>query len=127
MQAAFPELQLYLVELPSSDPDDVAAEVTAHRPSITSGLHPDAEYRRTIGALFAVYWLMRIGIDGERGFSFGVDDSWKPHMPPTPEGGDGASASGSNKSVKAGWDKRLAFYESQVMAAGVTPPHLSAT
>jgi len=113
VQAAFPELQLYLVELPSSDPDDVAAEVTAHRPSITSGLHPDAEYRRTIGALFAVYWLMRIGIDGERGFSFGVDDSWKPHMPPTPEGGDGASASGSNKSVKAGWDKRLAFYESQ--------------
>ena len=27
-------------------------------------------------ALFCVYWLARIGIDGERGFSFGVDDDW---------------------------------------------------
>ncbi len=25
---------------------------------------------------------MRIGMDGERGFSFGVDDAWQPREPP---------------------------------------------
>ena len=40
-------------------------------------------------ALFCVYWLARIGIDGERGFSFGVDNDWTPRPIPTPstEGG----------------------------------------
>ena len=47
-----------------------------HRGSITdvtSGISSTAEYNRTIGALFSFYWLMRIGIDGERGFAFGVE------------------------------------------------------
>jgi hypothetical protein len=35
------------------------------RSGTISGISSDAEYRRTIGALFAIYWLMRIGIDGE--------------------------------------------------------------
>ena len=54
----------------------------SRKPSVmgtTSGLTNDDEYRRTIGALFAIYWLMRIGIDGEKGFSFGVDDEWRKH------------------------------------------------
>ena len=46
---------------------------------VTSGISAKDEYNRTIGALFAVYWLMRIGIDGERGFSDGVDEkTWLP-------------------------------------------------
>ena len=39
---------------------------------VTSGISSAAEYNRTIGALFAFYWLVRIGIDGENGFSFGI-------------------------------------------------------
>lgn len=47
--------------------------------AVTSGISAADEYNRTIGALFAVYWLMRIGIDGERGFSYGVHDTtWIP-------------------------------------------------
>ena len=36
------------------------------------------EYQRTIGAFFALYWLARIGLDGEDGFCFGVDPEWQP-------------------------------------------------
>ena len=48
----------------------------------------DVEYKRTIGALFAIYWLMRLdeGSDthlrGDMAFCFGVDSQWQP---PTPE------------------------------------------
>ena len=74
---AFPELQLYLAATEQQAAEGAASE-TALR-GVTSGLTSDEEYRRTIGAMFAVYWLMRIGIDGERGFSFGVDEDWVPH------------------------------------------------
>lgn len=42
---------------------------------------------RTIGALFSVYWLMRLSLpsvggsallDGQRGFAFGVNAEWCP-------------------------------------------------
>lgn len=62
---AFPELQLFFVcggASPSS-----------------SGDAPQEEYQRTIGALFSVYWLLRIndpGAHGREGFCFGVDSSW---------------------------------------------------
>jgi len=61
---------------------------TVHGKSITSGNSSADEYKRTIGALFGVYWLMRLdlpsvtdsdGLDGQQGFCFGVDpDSWVP-------------------------------------------------
>ena len=44
--------------------------------NVSSGVTGTEEYRRTVGALFAVYWLARIGVDGERGFSMGVDDEY---------------------------------------------------
>merc|ERR1712190_31540 len=47
---AFPELAIYM-----------AAE---SQNATTSGRTADDEYQRTIGALFAVYWLMRLDIDG---------------------------------------------------------------
>lgn len=69
MEAGFPELKLYL-----------AAEST------TSGRTGDDEYQRTIGALFAIYFLMRIDIDGREGFVFGCDETadglWIPRAPP---------------------------------------------
>ena len=64
--AAFPELGYYMI-----------ADST-----VSSGGTPELEYLRTMGAAFAVYWLMRIGIDGERGFCFGVDASWRPNVAP---------------------------------------------
>jgi len=60
-RAAFPELQLYQVDSATS-----------------SGRSGDDEYQRTVGALLAVFWLMRLHIDGKEGFCFGLDASWKP-------------------------------------------------
>jgi len=65
--SAFPEMSLYLAD----------SSVT------TSGRTGDDEYQRTVGALFAVYWLMRLDIDGKEGFSFGVDSSWRPRSLPS--------------------------------------------
>lgn len=52
--------------------------------------------------MFAVYWLMRIGIDGELGFSFGVDEHWAPRPPCPPT----ITPSGAQL-------KRQTFYEKQ--------------
>eukprot|EP00930_Biecheleria_cincta_P037717 TRINITY_DN25918_c0_g1_i1.p1 TRINITY_DN25918_c0_g1~~TRINITY_DN25918_c0_g1_i1.p1 ORF type:complete len:572 (-),score=110.77 TRINITY_DN25918_c0_g1_i1:94-1809(-) len=54
---AFPELGLFFID---------------NEPS-SSGLRPFDEYQRTIGALFAVYWLIR---EDKSGFSFGYDAHW---------------------------------------------------
>ena len=70
MVLAFPELRLYLS----------AAGTTS------SGNSSTDEYKRTIGAFFAIYWLMRLdlptvegsqGLDGQRGFCFGVGADWE--------------------------------------------------
>ena len=86
IRKAFPELELYCATLApaaggngaGSDADDAPAGAAPN--AVTSGLTSDAEYR-TIGAMLAVYWLMRIGIDGERGFSFGVDEELPREVP----------------------------------------------
>ncbi|CAK0853888.1 unnamed protein product, partial [Prorocentrum cordatum] len=57
-RAAFPELQLYQVDSATS-----------------SGRSGDDEYQRTVGALFAVFWLMRLHLDGGA------------HFPPSADGG----------------------------------------
>eukprot|EP00326_Haptolina_ericina_P043239 CAMPEP_0181257476 /NCGR_PEP_ID=MMETSP1096-20121128/50265_1 /TAXON_ID=156174 ORGANISM="Chrysochromulina ericina, Strain CCMP281" /NCGR_SAMPLE_ID=MMETSP1096 /ASSEMBLY_ACC=CAM_ASM_000453 /LENGTH=613 /DNA_ID=CAMNT_0023355797 /DNA_START=93 /DNA_END=1934 /DNA_ORIENTATION=- len=90
---AFPELTLYMV---------ISDEAKAGGSDVSSGVTPAAEYRRTIGAMFAVYWLMRIGIDGELGFSFGVDEHWAPRPPCPPT----ITPSGAQL-------KRQTFYEKQ--------------
>jgi hypothetical protein len=64
--AAFPELALYVAV--GSDAEEVVT---------TSGRSSDVEFQRTIGALFAFFWLMRLDGDGARCFSFGVDDNWQ--------------------------------------------------
>mmetsp|Transcript_13697 Transcript_13697/g.29033 ORF Transcript_13697/g.29033 Transcript_13697/m.29033 type:complete len:1065 (-) Transcript_13697:456-3650(-) len=71
----FPELRLYL-----------AVDADAKEVKTTGGLTSHEEYKRTIGAAHAVYWLMRLDLhgtpgvanDGQRGFSFGVDSDWNP-------------------------------------------------
>eukprot|EP00929_Paragymnodinium_shiwhaense_P075316 TRINITY_DN38498_c0_g1_i1.p1 TRINITY_DN38498_c0_g1~~TRINITY_DN38498_c0_g1_i1.p1 ORF type:complete len:1251 (+),score=272.20 TRINITY_DN38498_c0_g1_i1:240-3992(+) len=64
--ASFPELALYMAD--------------GGQGGTTSGRSADDEYQRTIGALFAVYWLMRLGEDGDGAisFTFGVDENWQP-------------------------------------------------
>jgi len=66
---AFPELALYMAR---------RVEHQAGTVDMTSGITPADEYRRTVGALFCVYWLARIDMDGKRGFTYGVDDDWTP-------------------------------------------------
>ena len=107
VRAAFPELTLYLAcreqkrrEAEAEDGEG-GGDGGAGKPAVTSGLTSDDEYRRTIGALFAVYWLMRIGIDGERGFSFGVDDQWRPHERPILEDGKSQARAPSVMSDKS--------------------------
>jgi len=63
---SFPELRLFF--------DDENADANSRA---SSGISAAAEYQRTVGALFAVYWLLRIDLDGSNGFCFGVDDDWK--------------------------------------------------
>lgn len=97
--AAFPELGWYMVQrrVPNAPPH-------ANEPTTSNAL-PEDEYRRTIGAMFAVYWLARIGIDGERGFSFGVDESWAANALPAE-----ASPSSVPFARMSALEKRLAFY-----------------
>jgi len=101
---AFPELKLYMAYV--SDRDD-------YLPDVSSGMTASCEYRRTVGALFAVYWLARIGIDGERGFSFGVDEDWRPRSEPadTNESGVLDTAKQSSNHTERNRGKRLAFHD----------------
>lgn len=67
---SFPELQLFFHE---------QSETSGKTAS--SGVSNEAEYQRTIGALFAVYWLLRIQLDGRVSFCYGVDVDWLPCRP----------------------------------------------
>jgi len=74
--AAFPELDLYLME------NTRVTEVPGNlNKCVSSGRTIGDEYQRTVGAFFAIYWLMRLHTDGKDGFSFGVDDAWMPMTP----------------------------------------------
>lgn len=89
---AFPELDWYLLE--NDDRCDPKVLTTS------SGRTMSSEYQRTIGAFFAIYWLMRLRLDGREGFSFGVDKDWKP-----------LKAKGKDGDVFCPAEKRLKFYE----------------
>ena len=94
IRSAFPELGYYLV-----------GETTS------SGETNKTEYYRTICSLFCIYWLMRIGIDGERGFSLGVDPTSEAWVPKEPSDDDNAAADTDDNEVarqifleKAPWE-----------------------
>ena len=67
-----------------------AAAAATGRPATSSG-RSEEEYRRTFGALFSVYWLLRIdclsaevgGLGGQLGFSFGVEGRAGAHRAPS--------------------------------------------
>jgi len=62
----FPELELFL---------EIDQPIKNSTPGLRAVSTGEAEYQRTIGALFAVYWLVRLPLDGKEGFCYGVDDS----------------------------------------------------
>jgi len=64
--AAFPELELFYV---------------CHG-ATSSGRTGHVEYQRTLGALFSVYWFLRLDTDGREGLSFGYDDEWSVRSSP---------------------------------------------
>jgi len=79
--SAFPELDLYLMDsslVPGFGDHSPGAASPTHS---TSGRTIGDEYQRTMGAFFAIFWLLRLGVGGKEGFTFGVDDDWKPMRP----------------------------------------------
>ena len=90
---AFPEVRYYFVEDVKERRRRAREHAQLHdgqrvnpfgenTTEFTSGVGGgETEYLRTMGAFFAIYWLSRLGMDGERGFSFGVEEgspSWTP-------------------------------------------------
>ena len=90
MVRCFPELQLYLGGcLPAADTVEASTAILKNKGArtaslSTSGRTGHVEYCRTFGALFCVYWLMRLkldakedseGLDGQFGFCLGVDEN----------------------------------------------------
>eukprot|EP00929_Paragymnodinium_shiwhaense_P013106 TRINITY_DN120972_c0_g1_i1.p1 TRINITY_DN120972_c0_g1~~TRINITY_DN120972_c0_g1_i1.p1 ORF type:complete len:912 (-),score=183.20 TRINITY_DN120972_c0_g1_i1:119-2854(-) len=75
--SVFPELDYYLL-----DGNVVPAVLRGVAGNASSGRTIGDEYQRTVGAFFAVYWLMRLDIDGREGFSFGVDADYAVIGPP---------------------------------------------
>mmetsp|Transcript_45207 Transcript_45207/g.107596 ORF Transcript_45207/g.107596 Transcript_45207/m.107596 type:complete len:679 (-) Transcript_45207:53-2089(-) len=75
--SAFPELQLYISV--DGQGGRLATELDQQSPAHAMCLDiRGQEQQRTMGALFAVYWVCRLDIDGKRGLSFGVEES-NPH------------------------------------------------
>eukprot|EP00316_Scyphosphaera_apsteinii_P020115 CAMPEP_0119311246 /NCGR_PEP_ID=MMETSP1333-20130426/21991_1 /TAXON_ID=418940 /ORGANISM="Scyphosphaera apsteinii, Strain RCC1455" /LENGTH=638 /DNA_ID=CAMNT_0007315581 /DNA_START=165 /DNA_END=2081 /DNA_ORIENTATION=+ len=104
MVRAFPELKLYMAYI--SDNDNYV-------PDVNSGTTASVEYRRTVGALFAVYWLMRVGVDGAEGFSYGVDEDWAPRGQPADANESGVldTSRGTNHHTDKNMKKRKAFHD----------------
>merc|ERR550534_2673537 len=78
--SSFPELSLYLLERDelSGAITIFSSNTTLESASLSSGRSLGDEFQRTVGAFFAVYWLMRIPLDGKDGFAYGVDEDWSP-------------------------------------------------
>ena len=126
MVTCFPELRLYLGTTPSGGGGGgggggSGAAASAEPTATMSGRTAEDEYRRTIGALCAVYWLLRLDVrseapssaggDGQRGFCFGVDAQWAPPSEravgaiPARDGGADATAAQKRKAFleKTDW------------------------
>lgn len=135
MVKCFPELQLYLGGAePAADTVEGSARILASKGVLgtqegtqlmTSGLTGHIEYCRTFGALFSVYWLLRLelpqvkdscDLGGQQAFCFGVEPhTWlnmeltASQMRPFHEK---ASSNAVHASEDPRWAKRLDFFNS---------------
>jgi hypothetical protein len=105
--AAFPELSWYLLE------DDPSADSQAVS---NSGRTLNVEFQRTVGAFFAIYWLMRLSGDGKEGFSFGVDKEWRP-MNMTNSTSTAAHLYPPEKRIKFFQDSNWSYFEKLLVDA----------
>jgi len=71
MVHAFPELSLYTLTSSVEQTGEECSEEV-----LSSGRTRLEELARTFGAFHAIYWLMRLDLDGKQGFCFGYDDEW---------------------------------------------------
>lgn len=71
----FPELALYLIEMDALEQGKSGDKTNFFQ--LSSGRTIGDEYQRTMGAFFAIYWMLRLSSDGKDGFCFGVDSDWK--------------------------------------------------
>jgi len=94
VEAAFPELKLYNVGSQCS-----------------SGRTCSEEYQRTLGALYSVYCISRLDIDGKEIFSFGVDRHGKPAVK-VARGWTSSTPMGSPRLDCDPTDPRHVFYKS---------------
>jgi len=105
LTSAFPELLLYY-----------SSEDT------TCGRTPDDEYQRTIGALFAMFWLIRLRLGGRESFCFGLTKDWEPRSETSVEeeisslredAGNGSTsrARWRKQALRQEWQKKRVFYE----------------
>eukprot|EP00930_Biecheleria_cincta_P047471 TRINITY_DN32918_c0_g1_i1.p1 TRINITY_DN32918_c0_g1~~TRINITY_DN32918_c0_g1_i1.p1 ORF type:complete len:1125 (+),score=179.91 TRINITY_DN32918_c0_g1_i1:341-3376(+) len=100
---SFPELELFFDDQATSSSPGWTTKTTA-----SSGHAAEAEYQRTVGALFAVYWLLRLDSDGKESFCYGVDDNWNPVKPKSQASEENAKAF----SQMTGDQKRSVFFNS---------------
>jgi hypothetical protein len=99
---AFPELRLYCIARSAVERQDKPAAAPANGPSATTTARTaDDEYQRTIGALFCVFWLMRLHLDGRECFCYGLNKEWQART----------SWDHTNPDVEAEFKKRSTFLE----------------
>lgn len=101
---AFPELRLYCLE--TEEDLDVSKSISAGMASTSAGRSTFEEYQRTIGAMFCIFWLMRLHLDGKECFSFGMKKDWTPK---TEEDFQGNSQ--DSQELRVEYKKRKAFYD----------------
>jgi hypothetical protein len=81
--AAFPEMHLYLLDHSNEhlfqDGGSSPSSSAASHAVMSSGRSLGDEYQRTVGCFYAIYWLLRLAVDGKEGFCFGVDQNWTPY------------------------------------------------
>lgn len=102
---AFPELRLYCVE--TEEEMDFSKSVSAGMTSTSAGRSTFEEYQRTIGAMFCIFWLMRLHLDGKECFCFGLNKNWQPKTEEDFQQINGIES----QELKAEYKKRKAFYE----------------
>lgn len=113
--ASFPELSLFF--------EGTSSKMPKGNKQASSGLSGEAEYQRTIGALFTVYWMLRLDGDGKAGFCNGVDKSWAPikvHPVATP-GKSFASMTAEEKRANFAETMDWKLFQDLVMRAGCAP------
>lgn len=106
---AFPELRLYCLEI--DEEEDMNRSANPSRSISTgtcAGRSAFDEYQRTIGAMFCIFWLMRLHLDGKECFCFGLNNDWQPK---TEADFQQTSSGHSSRELQVEFRKRQAFYE----------------